>query len=212
MTKQIYRKFDKDKLNSLPKAEASGRIITIITEGEAERAVNFLLAQNILGIDTETRPAFKRGAAYKVALLQVACEKICFLFRLNIIGLTPAIIRLLEDTSVPKVGLSLHDDILMLSKRKTFNPGSFYDLQKHVKEIGIEDLALQKIYANLFGKKISKAQRLSNWEAPILSDAQKKYAAFDAWSCIEIYQEINRLKQTHDYELVEVEAEAGNND
>lgn len=70
--------------------------------------------------------------------------------------------------------------------------------------IGIEDLSLQKLYANLFHKKIAKRQQLSNWEAPILSDKQRQYAAIDAWSCIHLYEEINRLRETGDYQLVKV--------
>lgn len=205
MRKTIYNKFDKHKINGLPRVTFPGRIITIFTEGEAERAVEYLLKQSILGIDTETRPSFRRGIQNKVALLQVSTLDTCFLFRLNMIGLTPAIIRFLEDTNVPKIGLSLKDDLMMLGYRHQFTPGNFYDLQHHVKEIGIEDLALQKLYANIFGQKMSKAQRLSNWESHILTEAQKMYAATDAWSCIMLYNEIERLKQTGDYELITVE-------
>lgn len=114
----------------------------------------------------------------------------------------PAIIRLLEDTKVPKIGLSLHDDIAMLHKIADFKPGNFIDLQQHVKEIGIEDLSLQKLYANFFGQKISKTQRLTNWEADVLNDRQKIYAATDAWTCIKLYEELQRLKQTGEYELI----------
>lgn len=207
MLKRIYNKFDKRWIGELPSVSFSGRIITILTEGEADRAVNYLLTHKILGVDTETRPAFRKGVQNKVALLQVSTEDTCFLFRLNIIGMTPAIIRLLEDTTVLKIGLSLKDDMMMLGKRHQFTPGNFYDLQHHVKEIGIEDLALQKLYANIFGEKISKTQRLSNWEASILTNPQKRYAAIDAWSCIKLYQEIERLKNTGEYELIKAEEE-----
>lgn len=205
MRKTIYNKFDKHKINGLPRVTFPGRIITIFTEGEAERAVDYLLKQKVLGIDTETRPSFRKGMHNKVALLQVSTIDTCFLFRLNVIGLTPSLVRLLEDTTVPKIGLSLKDDLMMLGYRHEFTPGYFYDLQHHVKEIGIEDLALQKLYANIFGQKMSKAQRLTNWEATTLTNAQKVYAATDAWSCIMLYNEIERLKQTGDYDLVVVE-------
>lgn len=205
MRKTIYNKFDKHKINGLPRVTFPGRIITIFTEGEAERGVEYLLKQKVLGIDTETRPSFRKGMHNKVALLQVSTIDTCFLFRLNVIGLTPSLVRLLEDTTVPKIGLSLKDDLMMLGYRHEFTPGYFYDLQHHVKEIGIEDLALQKLYANIFGQKMSKAQRLTNWEATTLTNAQKVYAATDAWSCIMLYNEIERLKQTGDYDLVVVE-------
>ena len=202
MKKVIYNKIDKRSISNLPKVLFPGRIVVVTTENDADKAVDFLLAQPILGVDTETRPAFKKGISHKVALLQVATHDICFLFRLNYTGITASILKLLEDTTVPKIGLSLHDDIMSMHRRADFRPGNFIDLQKHVGEIGIEDLSLQKLYANFFGQKISKAQRLSNWEADILTQQQKNYAATDAWACIMLYEELQKLEDTGDYELV----------
>lgn len=201
MKKIIYRKYDKTKIGSLPRVSFEGRIVTVITEKEAEKAVDYLLSQPILGIDTETRPSFKKGHVNEVALLQVSTHDVCFLFRLNLIGMSAAVIRLLEDTTVPKIGLSLRDDLMMLGRRAEFSRGRFIDLQNHVEEIGVEDMSLQKLYANFFGQKISKRERLSNWEAEILKDKQKVYAATDAWACIMLYEELMRLEQTGDYEL-----------
>lgn len=201
MGKIIYNKYDKKEIARLPVAAFEGRIIVINTAGEAERAVDYLLSHALLGIDTETRPSFRKGVTYKVALLQVATTTHCFLFRLNLIGMTPAIIRLLEDKTVPKVGLSCHDDLLSLKRRTLFTPGFFIDIQEMVGKIGIEDLSLQKLYANLFGLRIRKREQLSNWENTNLTDAQKRYAATDAWACIKIYQELQRLLVTKDYEL-----------
>ncbi len=204
MKKQIYNKFDKHLISELPKVLFKGRIIVILSAGETESAVRYLLSHQILGLDTETRPSFHRGMSFNVSLLQVSTIDTCFLFRLNHTGLTPSLIRLLEDTTVPKIGLSLKDDFSMLTKRSTFKPGFFIDLQNELKKIGVEDLSLQKLYANLFGEKISKAQRLSNWEADVLTEKQKRYAATDAWACIKIYEEFKRLSLTSDFDLVKV--------
>ncbi|MBQ7181708.1 MAG: 3'-5' exonuclease domain-containing protein 2, partial [Bacteroidaceae bacterium] len=106
---------------------------------------------------------------------------------------TPALKRFLEDKTVEKVGLSLTDDMNSLHRLGDFTPGRFTDIQDMVKEVGIEDLSLQKLYANLFRQKISKRQQLSNWDADILTDKQKLYAATDAWACINIYNELTRL-------------------
>ena len=203
MKKTIYKKFNKAIISTLPLIRFEGKIITVISESEASRAVDFLLSQPILGIDTETKPTFKRGVIHQVALLQVATHDLCFLFRLNYLGLSPSVVRLLMDRTVPKVGLSLHDDLNMLHKRGEFQAGSFIDLQNVVKEIGIEDMSLQKLYANLFGMRISKAQQLSNWQADVLSDKQKVYAATDAWACIVIYEELMRLNESKDYDFFE---------
>lgn len=202
MTKTLYSKFDKSLIAALPVAEFQGRIITILTPGETDKAVRYLLTQPVLGMDTETRPSFKRGSQHRVALLQVSTYDTCFLFRLNHTGLTRSLVELLEDTTVPKIGLSWHDDVNSLHRLGPFTPGWFIDIQHHVSELGIEDMSLQKLYANLFGQKISKRQQLSNWEADILSDRQKAYAATDAWACIMLYEELLRLKQTGDYTII----------
>jgi len=191
----IKEAFDKKDIGALPQASFDGRIIIIQSEVDADKAVSYLLNQDILGIDTETRPSFKKGQTHQVALLQVSTADTCFLFRLNMIGITESIKRLLEDCSVIKVGLSLKDDMHQLSKRADFTPGTFIELQNEVKKMGIKDMSLQKIYANLFSKRISKGQQLSNWEADTLTPQQKAYAATDAWACIMIYNELNELKR-----------------
>lgn len=205
MRKIIYKKIDTHNIPSLPRVIFEGKIIEVISEEKVKDAVDYLLAEDVLGIDTETRPAFKKGKSYLVSLLQVSSKDTCYLFRLNQTGTTPDIIRLLEDTRVPKIGLSLHDDILALHKRSDFKPGYFIDLQNVVKEFGIEDLSLTKLYANLFGQKISKRERLTNWDAEELTDKQKKYAATDAWTCIKLYEELKRLKKDNDYDIVSVD-------
>lgn len=205
MKKTIYNKFDKAAINALPLVEYPYKINVILNEYEAERAVDYLLTCDILGVDTETKPAFRRGQNHKVALLQVATRDQCFLFRLNHLGMPQSVIRLLSNRMVPMVGLSWHDDIMSLHRRAEFTPGWFIDIQDIIGNLGIEDKSLQKLYANLFGEKISKRQRLTNWEADVLTDKQKEYAAIDAWACIKLYNEIMQLMATHDYELKVVE-------
>ena len=207
MKKVIYNRFNKAWLADLPRVEYDGKIVVIRNQSDAQKAVDYLLTMPILGVDTETRPSFTRSQHYKCSLLQVATHHNCFLFRLNYLGLSPDVIRLLEDTTVPKVGLSWHDDIHSLQALGKFTPGNFIDLQHHMREIGIEDLSLQKLYANLFGERISKAERLSNWERDILQDKQLAYAAIDAWACIRLYEELMRLKTTGDFLLRDEQTE-----
>lgn len=210
MKKTIYNKFDKATINALPLVEYPHKINVILNEYEAERAVEYLLTCDILGVDTETKPAFRRGQNHKVALLQVATRDQCFLFRLNHLGMPQSLIKLLSNRMVPMVGLSWHDDIISLHRRAEFTPGWFIDIQDIIGNLGIEDKSLQKLYANLFGEKISKRQRLTNWEADVLTDKQKEYAAIDAWTCINLYDEIMRLMATKDYDLIKVAEENPN--
>ena len=170
--------------------------------------MDYLLRFPRLGIDTETRPNFKPGAMNPVALLQVATPDTCFLFRLNFIGLPSCLVRLLTDSSSQRIGLSLHDDWSQLRRRADFEPVNYVELQDYVKQLGIEDMSLQKLYANLFRRKISKTQRLTNWEADVLTEPQKRYAATDAWACLKMYDEINRLLTTGNFKLVKVGAQS----
>ena len=146
----------------------------------------------VVGFDTETRPSFKKGQRYKISLMQISTDDTCFLFRLNHIGIPESLEKFLKSSSTLKIGLSLRDDFGAIRKRSDIEPANFLDLQNYVGQFGIEDASLQKIYAILFQKKISKGQRLTNWEADVLTDSQKKYAALDAWACLRIYNLLNQ--------------------
>ena len=204
--RQIRNTITKAEIASMPKVKFEGRIFLIYTEEGADMAVDYLKTQQIVGVDTETRPSFKRVMTHKVALLQIATSDVCFLFRLNRIGIPKSLQDFLMSDTL-KVGLSLKDDFMMLHRRKDVHAeeGNWIDLQDYVGRFGMDDRSLQKIYANLFGKKISKSQRLSNWEAESLTESQMNYAATDAWACVEIYNCLSELERTNDYEIVKVE-------
>ena len=180
---EIQSDIAKADVAQMPAALFQGRIIVIHSTADVEKAVNYLKSFPIVGIGT-----------YDVSLLQISTEDTCFLFRLNYIGMPQALIDLLQDAHKLKVGLSLKDDIHSLHRKHSFEPQGFLDLQQYVKTLGIEAQSLQKIYALLFGEKISKSQRLTNWEADVLTDRQKGYAATDAWACIRIYKYLEEVK------------------
>lgn len=188
---QYTHSITKEEISRLTVEEFTGRIIVIDNEKDTDKAVEYLFQFKKVGFDTETRPSFKKGQIYKIALMQISTEEACFLFRLNRTGITKSLEEYLESKEVQKIGLSLRDDFGAIRKRTTLEPGNFLDLQDFVGKFGIEDASLQKIYAILFAKKISKGQRLSNWEADVLSESQKKYAALDAWACLRIYNLLN---------------------
>ncbi|MEG1659548.1 MAG: 3'-5' exonuclease [Bacteroides sp.] len=199
----VKRTITKEAIKELPKAIFAGQIQVVQTEAEADKAVAYLQTQKVVGIDSETRPSFTKGQSYKVALLQISSKECCFLFRLNITGFTSSLVELLEDPTVAKIGLSLRDDFMMLHKRAPFNPQRCIELQEYVRSFGIQDKSLQKVYGILFNEKISKSQRLSNWEADVLTEAQKQYAATDAWACLQIYNLLQELVHTGDFEIEE---------
>lgn len=194
MMTQYTHTISKEEISLLEIEEFPGRIIVIDTEKDADKAVEYLLQFEAVGFDTETRPSFKKGTRYKISLMQISTDEACFLFRLNRIGIPQSLENFMVNDKILKIGLSLRDDFGAIRKRTDIKPANFLDLQNYVRQFGIEDASLQKIYAILFDKKISKGQRLSNWEADVLTEQQKKYAALDAWACLKIYNQLNQDK------------------
>lgn len=185
--KMITLSISKDELSELPTVLYSGNIVVINTADEAKAALKNICGCQVIGFDTETKPSFKKGRINKVALIQIAADDTCYLFRINKFGLIDEIIDLFENKEIKKIGLSLKDDYLVMHKSRPFVHENFIDLQNYVKNYGISDNSLQKIYAIMFGGRISKSQRLSNWEADELTGSQQMYAAIDAWACLKIY-------------------------
>ena len=181
---------EKNEIGTMPTIAFDGRIITIDTPQAVDQAMIALSKESHVGIDTETRPSFRKGVQHDVSLIQLSTADTCFLIRLNRTGMPDSLIAFLENKQIAKIGLSLHDDYQGLCKRRKFKAGSFIDLQKEVGNFGIEEKSLQKIFAIIFGQRISKSQQLSNWENDVLTDKQKLYAATDAWACLKIYNEL----------------------
>ncbi len=179
----------KDAISRMPREMFPGRIVVIEDKVELDKALTYLGSLTAIGFDTETRPSFSKKTHYKMSLMQLAGDAVCYLVRLNRFKKMPSSLEsFLKNKDVKKIGLSLRDDFHGLHNLTTVLPGNFIDLQTYVTKFGIEDMSLQKIYAILFGKKISKRERLSNWEADVLTESQQRYAALDAWACLRIYQ------------------------
>jgi ribonuclease D len=197
-------KITKEEVNEMPLAIFRGKIHVVDTPEQAAGALEILSSQKFVGIDTETKPAFSRGQFHKVALLQISTLDECFLFRLNKMGFPPELGVFLADKTIKKVGLALKDDFVGLNRHHKFKPENIVDIQKIVKEYGILELGLQKIFAIVFGEKISKSQRLTNWELPVLSEQQQVYAATDAWAVLKIFLSLKKLKKLTKEEQIEL--------
>lgn len=178
---------DKEEINKLEVRQFEGEVRIIGDRTEFFNAMNEISKYDILGFDTETKPNYKKGAYNKVALIQVASTNMAWLFRVNKIGVPDMLRSFLENDSLLKIGAGLTDDMQRLRKIVQFTPGGFIDLQKYVEAFNIESKSLKKMVAIILGYKISKSQQLSNWEADSLNDQQLRYAATDAWVCLEMY-------------------------
>ena len=149
-----------------------------------------LAKQKVLGFDTETRPSFKKGRKNKVSLIQLSTGNLACLFRINKIGIPDQLADILADPGIVKAGVAIHDDLRFLKNIRKFEPDGFVDLQKFVKEFGIDSSGLKKLSAIILGFRISKRQQVTDWEASELTEAQQIYAATDAWVCYEIYRKL----------------------
>ena len=189
----VYKEsIDKEALADLPLIQFEGEISLVESKEEYLASIEYLSEQKLLGFDTETKPAFKKGVVNEVALLQLSTKDRAFLFRLNKIGLPNGLKNILENPEIQKIGVAIRDDIKGLQKLNNFNPGGFVELQDHVKGFGIQDFSLKKLSAIVLGFRISKSQRITNWEAPDLTEAQQIYAATDAWISHRIFESLNQ--------------------
>ena len=186
--------YSKDLIQWLPLAAFGGEVIVVDTPEKVEEAVAYLSKQPAVGVDTESRPSFTRGVHYPTALLQIATEERCYLFRLTHVGMPQALADLFANPKITKVGLAFKDDIAGLRRRRDFQPANCIDLQTIVPKYGILDMGLQKIFAICFGRKISKAQQLTNWENSHLTPDQARYASTDAWATLLIYKDLMQTK------------------
>lgn len=167
-----------------------GEIIVIEDQDTFRKVFPRLLNSAILGFDTETRPSFRKGRKNRVSLIQLANNELACLFRINKMGFPSELADLLANPEILKAGVAVHDDIRFLKSVNGFTPSGFIDLQKFVKDYGIQNSGLKKLAAIVLGFKISKRQQVSDWEADQLSEAQVIYAATDAWVCHQIYDKL----------------------
>ncbi|MBR5852923.1 MAG: 3'-5' exonuclease domain-containing protein 2 [Alistipes sp.] len=186
------RTIDNERLSAMEAARFPGRIVIVDRDELVEHACNDLMRYPIIGFDTETRPSFRAGVSYKVGLLQLSTPEVCYLFRLSHIRLSNKILKVLGSRQVLKVGADVTGDIRSLHALRNFHADGFVDLQVEASRWGIEEKSLRKLSAIVLGVRVSKAQRLSNWEAEVLTDQQQEYAATDAWVCPRILERLSQ--------------------
>jgi ribonuclease D len=178
----------REEINKLEIHQFNGRIHVIEFVEDIQAAVEFLRKHPVIGFDTETKPNFKKGRSNRVALVQFAVNNDAFLIRISKTGITDELISLFEDEEVIKTGVAIKDDIRKLKAIRDFKAAGFLELQDYSGFFGIESNSLKKLAAIVLGIKISKSQQLTDWETRILTEAQKRYAATDAWVGLEIYK------------------------
>lgn len=185
------KRITKEDINELPLFKYEGKTVIAADEKQIDKAIFEIEKHDLVGFDTETKPTFRKGQFNHVALIQIAVPEKVYLLRIQHVGITNTLANFLSNDQISKVGIALDDDVLELNKRKRFNPGGFLDLNKIAPTLGIENIGARNLSALLLNFRISKNQQVSNWENPILTQHQIKYAATDAWICLEMYNKLS---------------------
>jgi len=192
VNKAFAEHITKEDIQQLPLVAFEGEIHIIDTPEKCTEAVSHLRRHECLGFDTETKPTFVKGEYNPTALIQLSTAEEAYLFRLNKLGYPNSLFGLMEDPSITKLGISILDDLKDLKKLRSFTPQGFTDLNHTAKDLGVEHIGVRKLAAIFLEQRISKNQQVSNWENEELTSGQQRYAATDAWICLEIYRQLEQ--------------------
>jgi len=180
-------RMSKNEINECPLDYWNGPVSVVRNKEELQQAMAKLTGETILGFDTETRPAYKKGESYPPSLLQIASSDEAFIFQLNLLGFPKVLRDILANPEIIKAGVSLDYDIRELNKLSSFNAAGFVDLGNRAKKAGIQNHGLRGLAAVCLGFRISKGAQTSNWAKKTLTPQQIRYAATDAWVGRNIY-------------------------
>lgn len=183
----------KDMINDFPLRHYDGPIELVTDPLDVEAACQRLACERVLGFDTETKPAFKKGQFFRPALLQLAGSDCVFLFQLTKTSLGDPLVSLLADESIVKAGVAVRDDIKGLKAHRCFHAGGFVDLSVISNQHGFLTRGLRNMSANFLGFRIGKGAQRSNWGRSLLTRKQQIYAATDAWVSRHLYLCFQRL-------------------
>jgi ribonuclease D len=187
------RVISREALAELPVRRYEGPVSLVTTLPELAKAREDLRGERVVGLDTETRPSFKKGEVYLPCLVQAATARAVYLFQLRRLEVLPALAELLASPSVVKAGVGIANDMLQLKKVFPFTVENTLDLGVVARRRGMGQSGVRNLAGMLLGFRIPKGNRTSNWAAPHLSPAQITYAATDAWACRELYLRFESL-------------------
>jgi ribonuclease D len=180
----------KEQITQLPLHSYDGRVIILDDKKNIAQAFEEISAESIVGIDSETKPCFKKGQYNHTALVQLATASTVYLVKPQKTGLPIEFVNLLENKDIIKVGIAIAQDLTDLRKFKPFKEKSMIDLNNLCTQLGFQNIGAKNLSGIFLGCRISKSQQTSNWEQDPLTHAQVLYAATDAWICREILKKM----------------------
>lgn len=183
----IVRAISREEMSTLPIRRYEGEVCLVTTPQDLERALADLREEDIVGFDTETRPAFRKGETHLPCLVQAATARRVYLFQLRQSEVFQVLAELLTETRTVKVGVALANDLRSLKQLFPFKEMNVLDLGVIARRCHLDQTGLRNLAGIFLGVRIPKGARTSNWAAPRLSTAQITYAATDAWVCRELF-------------------------
>ncbi len=183
----------KEDLANLPIRRYEGRVSLVETPQALEQARADLRQERVVGLDTETRPSFRKGEVHLPCLVQAATAQAVYLFQLSRLDVFPALVELLAKPQIIKTGVGLAHDLRQLKLVFPFTVENVLDLGVVARRRGLGQTGVRNLAGMLLGFRIPKGNRTSNWAAPRLTPAQINYAATDAWACRELYLRFDSL-------------------
>ena len=167
--------------------------VVLVTSPEAAaEARQTLLAQDVIGFDTESKPTFSKGELSSGPhLIQLATASRVYLFPVGSLPNLDGMKAILESVQVLKVGFGLDSDLAQLRSRLGIEAQNILDLSRALRsESGKHSLGAKTAVAKYFGKRLQKSKRTttSNWANPRLTERQILYAANDAQVALRVYR------------------------
>ena len=193
MDAAVPRSISREDLADLPIRRYEGRMCVVATPEDLEEARADLAEERLVGLDTETRPSFRKGESHPPALVQVATARAVWLFQLRRTECFPVLASLLADSRSVKAGVSLRDDLRALKTLFPFEEQNLLDLGHAARKAGMQQTGVRNLAGIVLGLRIPKGAKTTNWAVRELSPAQVAYAATDAWACRELCLEFRRL-------------------
>src|SRR5712692_7719861 len=191
--KEIARSISREAMAKLPIRRYEGRVCVVAAPQDLEEARSDLMAEAVVGLDTETRPAFRKGESHLPCLVQAATARAVYLFQLRRPEVFPVLAELLAEARIVKAGVSLADDLRALKRVFAFAEKNMLDLGDLARASGLGQSGVRNLAGILLRFRIPKGTKTSNWAAPQLSAAQITYAATDAWACRELFLRFQSL-------------------
>lgn len=177
----------------LPIRRYEGDVCLVATSLDLERALADMRQESVVGFDTETRPAFRKGESHPPCLVQAATARAVYLFQLRQVAVFEILAELLAQPRTVKVGVALANDLRPLKLLFPFIEKNVLDLGAIARRCSLTQTGLRNLAGIFLGFRIPKGARTSNWAAPRLSAAQITYAATDAWVCRELFLQFQDL-------------------